>query len=181
MDRIAIVGSSGAGKSTLARRLQRERGHAWLELDALHHLPGWRPRPEAETRARIAAFLERERRWVIDGNYAAHRAQIWSAADAVVWLDLPRHQVMRALLGRTLRRTLTREPLYNGNREPWSNLTSLDPERSVLAWSFTRFHAYRATYLAAMVDPTWAHLRFVRLRSRREVERLLETWPAPST
>ncbi|MEQ8457500.1 MAG: hypothetical protein RLO52_13735 [Sandaracinaceae bacterium] len=179
-DRVAIIGSSGSGKSTLARRLRDERGYAWLELDHVHHMAGWTPRPEGEARAEIAAFTDGEPRWVVDGNYAMYRELIWGAADTVVWLDLPRAVVMRSLLRRTLRRLVTREVLYNGNREPWSNLYSLDPERSVLAWSFTRHHAYRAEFLARIDDPRWAHLRWIRVRDRRELERLLTTGEASS-
>ena len=52
-ERVAIIGSSGSGKSTLARRLRDERGYAWLELDRVHHMAGWTPRPEGEELATL--------------------------------------------------------------------------------------------------------------------------------
>jgi hypothetical protein len=91
----------------------------------------------------------------------------------VVWVDPPRALVMWQVIARTVRRALTREVLWNGNREPWSNFLSLDPERSVIAWAWVQHGRYRDRYEAALRDPSWSHLRFVRLRSRREAARFL--------
>lgn len=169
-ERIVIVGSSGAGKTTLARRIERRFGHARLELDALHHGPSWEARPESQVRSAIEAFVAREERWVIDGNYAMHREAIWPAADSVVWLDLPRRRIIPALYWRTLRRVLMRTELWNGNREPLRNLWSLDPDRSVVAWSIANHARYRAEFLALMAGDPYPHLRWARLSSRREVD-----------
>lgn len=175
--RIVVVGSSGAGKSTFARRCEA-MGYARLELDGLMHQRDWKPLPEAEMHARIADFIARHDRWVIDGNYARHRKLIWSAADTIVWLDLPRATVMGSLLRRTLRRLLGREVLWNGNREQWTNLTSLDPEQSVLAWSWTRFASYRANYDQLMRSDDFSHLSWHRVRTRQQVGSTLAqlTW-----
>lgn len=102
-ERIVVLGSSGSGKPTLARRIHDRSGHACLELDSVQHLAGWRPRPQEESEALIRDFLLREPRWVIDGNYAQFRELIWTHADTVLWLDLPRATVLRSLVSRTLR------------------------------------------------------------------------------
>lgn len=148
-------------------------GYARLELDGLAHQPGWTSLPDDEMRARIEAFLDRHERWVIDGNYTRFRDLIWEAADTLVWLDLPRHVVMLSLLGRTLRRLVTREVLWNGNQETWRNALSPDPDRSVLVWSWTHFEAYRRSYEEQSGNSEWAHLRWERLRTRREVAAFL--------
>ena len=62
---------------------------------------------------------------------------MWQRADTVAWLDLPRHLVMRRLLWRTARRVMTRQELWNGNREHWRAFFSLDPEQSILVWAWT--------------------------------------------
>ncbi len=170
--RIVVIGSSGAGKSTLARRCE-SLGYARLELDGLMHQRDWVPLPEPEMHAGIAAFIERHERWVIDGNYARYRELIWSAADTIVWLDLPRAVVMHSLLRRTVIRVLRREVLWNGNRERWTNLTSFDPEKSVLAWSWTHFASYREDFAQLMCGIEYPHLTWHRLRSRREIHRTL--------
>lgn len=170
--RIAVVGCSGSGKSTMARALEA-RGWPWLELDSIHHGPGWIERPRHEARGRVASFLETHDRWVIDGNYPHLRDLIWTAADTILWLDPPRHRVLRQITWRTVRRTLTREVLWNGNREPLSNLTSLHPEKSIIAWSMTTMARYRAEYFELMVGGEPAGARWLRVRSRTESEAFL--------
>lgn len=173
LERICVVGSSGAGKSTFARRCAEALGCAHLELDGVMHQPGWVRLDDEAARARIDAFTSTHERWIVDGNYASFRGLVWARADAVVWLDLERHVVVRSVLWRSLRRLVTREVLWNGNQERWSNMLSLDPERSVVAWSWARFADYRREYARLMRSPEWSHLQWVRVRSRRDANRLL--------
>ena len=44
--RVAVVGTSCAGKTTFAKALAAQLQAPHIELDALHHGPGWVPRPE---------------------------------------------------------------------------------------------------------------------------------------
>lgn len=53
-ERVLVVGTSGAGKTTLAARVARAWRLPRVELDALHHGPGWVPRPEFARE--VAAF-----------------------------------------------------------------------------------------------------------------------------
>lgn len=116
---------------------------------------------------------------MVDGNYRLANADVvWPRADTLVWLDLSRRRVMRQLIGRTVRRTVTREELWNGNREPLSNLYRLDPARSIIRWSWTNHHKYRERYAAAETDPQFAHLMVVRLRSHGEAETWLAGLPS---
>ena len=41
MQRISIRGTTGSGKSTLAKALAKKLDLQHIEIDALHHLPGW--------------------------------------------------------------------------------------------------------------------------------------------
>jgi adenylate kinase family enzyme len=170
MQRVSVVGSSASGKTTIARALEELLGMPHLELDAVFHQPGWQPKSDEEFRAEVAAFAEGDR-WVIDGNYTSHGVAqlVWPRADTVVWMDPPRAVVMGRVVRRTLRRTITRQELWNGNREPWANLYSWDPERSIIRWAWTRFHPTRAKYEAMLTDGTWSHLEVVRLTRRRDV------------
>jgi len=67
-------------------------------------------------------------------------------ADSLVWLDMPRRTVMRRVVVRTIRRVATREELWNGNREPCSNLYSKDPEKNLVVWAWTRYDHVRDKY-----------------------------------
>jgi adenylate kinase family enzyme len=170
--RVSVVGTSGSGKSTLARLLADRLGVPWVELDAIFHQPGWQPLPAEQFRSRVAAAITGHG-WVVDGNYSTVRELVWSRADTVIWFDLPRHTVMRQILWRTIRRAALRAELWNGNRERWVNVLSRDPQRSVVAWAWRTHQRNRHRYAAAASDPAWSHLRFVHVRSRAEVRRLL--------
>ncbi len=143
-----------------------------MELDSIFHQPGWTSLGDEEFRTRVEATTT-GRRWVVDGNYSAVRDMVWNRADTVVWFDLGYATALWRTIRRTFRRTVTREELWNGNREPFSNLWSLNPEKSIIAWTATRHRVYRRRYSEAGRDPRWAQLCFVRLRSRAEVDGFL--------
>lgn len=176
-----MVGNSGSGKSRLARRLASTLGVPYVELDSIHHLPGWREIDSAEFAAEVDAITGTDG-WVIDGNYRAVVVDgpVWARAETVVWLDLPRRTVMRQVVGRTVRRAVTHEELWNGNREPLRNLWSRDPERSVVRWSWTQHAKYVARYTDAMTSPRFEHIDFVRLRSHADGDRLIQRIGAAS-
>jgi len=174
--RVSVVGNSGSGKSTLARRIAAALDVPHVELDAIHHLPGWEPiDPEAFT-ARVSE-LARSEGWVIDGNNrtVVVDGPVWEHADTVVWLDLPRRTAMRQVTARTIRRTVRRTELWNGNREPWRNLWAWDPDRSIIRWTWTQHAKYQRRFGDAVVSERFEHLDFVRLRSHAEADRWLTT------
>ncbi len=170
---MAVVGCSGSGKTTLAAALAHALGVAPVELDSIYHQSGWTPLPDEEFRTRVAVAIEPET-WVVDGNYSVVQDLVWGKADSVVWFDLPYLTVMARTIRRTLRRTITGEELWNGNKEPLSNLWSLNPEKSIIAWTATRHRTYRRNYSEAEHDPRWSRLHFVRLRSQGQADAFLE-------
>jgi adenylate kinase family enzyme len=172
VQRVSVVGNSGSGKSTLAGKLAAVLEVPHLELDSVYHQPGWEPLPSDEFQRAVADRVSGDG-WVIDGNYSAVRPIIWARADTVVWLDLPRRTVMRQVTWRTVRRAVTRQELWNGNREPLVNFLSWVPEESVISWAWHSHAKYRTRYGAAAADPANAHLTFIRLTSRRDAARFL--------
>lgn len=174
MQRVAVVGSSGAGKTWLAGRVAEALDVPHVELDAVHHGPGWTAMTAEEMRRQIDLRCPADGSWVADGNYETKGgALVRERAETVLWLDFPRRTVMRQLVLRTGRRLLFRERLWNDNRESLRNALSLNPERSVILWSFTRHEAQRARY-AAQADERW-----VRLTHRADVRRFLANIDAP--
>lgn len=178
MRRIVVIGTTGSGKTTLARALAGRLGVPHGEQDAWNHLPGWQEAPREAFRARVAAFTAGDA-WVMDGNYSKARDIGWARADTLVWLDYPGQVVFWRLLRRTLRRILTRQELWNGNRERLSAQLTRD---GILAWFF-RTHWKRRRETPALLA-AYPHLRVVRLRSPGEAARWLasltpEAAPAP--
>lgn len=167
-----VVGNSGSGKSTAARRLAERLDTQWVELDAIFHQPGWQPLEVDTFRARVAQVVAGDA-WVVDGNYSAVADLVQARADTIVWLDLPRPDVMRQLLRRTLTRVVRNVELWNGNRESWRSLFRRNPEQSILRWAWTQHDHYVERYEALAPAAETAGTTVVRLRSRAEVDRFL--------
>jgi hypothetical protein len=72
---------------------------------------------------------------------------------------------------------VTREPLWNGNRESLRNLFSSDPSANIALWAWRNHAKYRDRYSAAATDPANAHLTFVRVASGVDARRLLDSAP----
>jgi adenylate kinase family enzyme len=172
MRRVAVVGNSGSGKTSLAAALADRLGVRHVELDAVFHQPGWQPLDAAEFRHRVEAETAADG-WVIDGNYRAVRDLVWDRADTIVWLDLPRRTVTWQILQRSFLRVARNEELWNGNRERWANLLSLNPERSVIVWSITKHRHYRRQYGEMLANGAYEPATVIRLRSRRAVREFL--------
>jgi adenylate kinase family enzyme len=161
--RILVIGQSGSGKSTLARALADRLGVPHIELDALFHGPGWTPNPAFVPDVEAATTPEA---WVADGNYSTVRDLLWSRADTVVWLDLPRTLTLRRAVVRTLRRAVTQAELWNGNRE---QLRGVLGASHPIRWTWETHARHRAEYEQRLAEQDWQHLTVVRLRTRAEV------------
>jgi len=172
MQRVSLVGAPGSGKTTVGRKLAESLGVPFVELDAIFHQPHWTELSRDDFRERVGTAVAAPE-WVVDGNYSVVRDLVWDRADTVVWLDLPRRLVMRRVILRTLRRAVTREALWNGNREPMTNFYRLDPEANIIRWTWVKYATYFERYEAAMRDPANDRLRFVRLRAPQQIDAFL--------
>lgn len=172
--RIVVVGTSGSGKTTLAAQLAALRGCQHIELDAIHWQPNWRQTPHDEFQVKLAGALVGDC-WVVDGNYGKGRAALWSRADTLIWLDYPLWLVLWRLLRRTVWRVMTREELWNGNRE---NLRAIFSQDSIFLWAIQTHSRRRREYTDLPYRPEYAHLTTIRLRSPRQANRWLRAIPA---
>ncbi len=159
--RFAVIGTSGSGKTTTASQIARRLGISHVELDALHWEPGWAEAPLAIFCERVAQALRGDA-WAVDGNYSKVRDIVWSRADTVVWLDYALPVIMGRLIQRTLRRIVTQEELWNGNRE---SLRTMFSRESILLWALQTYRKRREEYPILFNRPEYAHLAVARLRS----------------
>jgi adenylate kinase family enzyme len=171
MQRISIIGTCGAGKTTLAQALSARLGIPRVELDALYHGPGWTETPRDLFRERVSQAVSGPE-WVVDGNYSAVRDLVWARADTVVWLDYPFPVTFSRVTRRTLRRLLTQEELWNGNRESLRLHFSRD---SLLVFAVRTHWSRRRNYVRELALPEYAHLTAYRHANLRETRRWLES------
>lgn len=172
MKRVAVMGGSSVGKTTVSRRLAETLGVPHVELDALHHDAGWNEAPAEVFKARVrAAFESAPDGWVVDGNYRAKLdALVLEQADTAVHLQPPLLPTFARALRRTITRTLTREELWNGNREQIRFLFT----PYWIPWWVLRKHRHYAREIPRRVAEH-PHLEVVTLRSDDEVERWLQS------
>jgi adenylate kinase family enzyme len=175
--RLHVVGTTCSGKSTLAARLADALQVSVVELDALNWQPGWvaltETDPEAfETRLKEATAGDG---WVVAGDYSGFTRRLcWPKLHTVVWLDLSLSLILWRVVSRSWRRWRSKELLWGTNRENfWTHLMLWRGADSLLWWAWTTHEKKRRRMVASMANPQWAHIRFVRLTSVREVERFV--------
>ena len=165
-----MVGTTGSGKTTLAKRLATCWRIPHVELDALHWGPHWTEAPDELFCARVARATSGND-WVVDGNYRQVRGLLWPRVDTVVWLDYSLSVVLRRVTWRTLRRVVSREELWSGNRERfWGSALG---RNSVILWALHTHRTRRREYAALFALPRYDHVLRVRLRSPRVARRWL--------
>lgn len=140
-----------------------ELGIAHTEIDGLYHGPGWVPR---ESFGADVERLAAQDSWVTEWQYPLARPLLLERADLMVWLDLPVAAVLRQVTARTIRRRLSRQVLWNGNRE--APLLSILTDRDhIIRWSWRTRHS--SGHRVSLVSDTHPLLPVVRLVSRSQV------------
>ena len=116
--KINVVGTSGSGKSTFSQRLAKVLGHPYIEIDKIFWGPNWYWPSDEEFFAKLKAALKQDS-WVLDGNYDRTVPIKWENVEMVIWLDYPFARTLFRALKRAIRRSLTREEIWEGtgNRE----------------------------------------------------------------
>ena len=168
LSRVVVVGTSCAGKTTFARRLAGNLGTQCVELDSLYWGPEWTPRPDFEQQVPIAV---QQPRWVIDGNYSRVRDIIWRRSTAIVWLDYSFSRVVAQAFRRTLRRVVSGERLYGGNKETIRD-TLFDVEAPL--WLVVRTHCKRRREFPELFGrPAYQHASVIQVQAPTAAERFL--------
>ncbi|MAX27253.1 MAG: hypothetical protein CMJ19_22380 [Phycisphaeraceae bacterium] len=172
--RIIVVGTSGSGKTHVAKAIAAKLGIKYICNDSLIWRANWELVPKSERRPAFAEATDCDA-WVIDGNVTTttspENALLLERADTIVWLDLPRWRVLSQLIPRTLKRVITGEELWHGNRETFR--ASFLSKESIILWAIQTYPKYKAKYAEIFADEQWAHLRRIRLTGKRQVQKWL--------
>ncbi len=168
--RIVVVGTSGAGKSTLARKLATALRVPHVELDTLFWEPRWIEASTDIFRERVERATESPS-WVADGNYGKVRDFTWGKANTLIWLDYSLRTIMGRALFRAVRRSVTREVLWNGNTE--SLRQAFFSRKSILIWVLQTYERRKREYPALLSLPEYSHLKVLRFKTPKEADRYL--------
>jgi adenylate kinase family enzyme len=167
MSRIVVVGTSCAGKTTLAKKIACALDLPHVEMDAIYWRPDWEPSPTEEFCASMSEALVGDR-WITDGNYSIARDIVWRRATALIWLNYPFPLVFGRALSRTVRRSISGEELFSGNRETLrGNFLSAD---SMLLWVLKTHWKRQKEYPRLFREDEFSHLRIIELNGPRATD-----------
>ena len=88
MEKVLVIGCCGAGKSTLSKKLEKILKLPLIHLDKYYHKPNWEE-PEKEEWEQVLRKLVKQKRWIMDGNYADSFDIRFPLADTIIYLDYP--------------------------------------------------------------------------------------------
>ena len=165
-----MVGVTGSGKTTLARQLAERFGVRHVELDGLNWEANWVQAPTEVFRARTVEATAGDG-WVVDGNYSKTQDITWPRATMIVWLDYSLSLIMWRLCLRILRRAVTRERLWKGNKENlWTHLFT---RNSLILWALQTYKRRKRYYGEAIELWKSEGVQILRFGGPRETERWL--------
>ena len=175
MRKINVVGTSASGKTTLSRRLAKKLNLDYIELDDLLWQNNWQETSDPEFFEKIQNKIRHanadihKNGYVIDGNYSRTTHITWQEIDTVIWLDIPFHINLFQSIYRALTRAFTKKQLWmsSNNTESFSRMFGRE---SIVKWMIKTHAKNRKKYLAMMNNPQYAHIRFVRLESRKQAK-----------
>ena len=173
MRRIHVTGNSSSGKSTFAAALADAIGAEFVELDALNWLPDWVGLNATDPDKLVRRFADATSgdTWVAAGSYMTFAQQaFWSRLDTVIYLDLPMPLLVWRVLRRSWQRWRSQELLWGTNVENfWKHLAVWRGEESLVWWIVTQHAHKQRRFFDQVADPQWRHVRFIRLKSTREI------------
>jgi hypothetical protein len=111
---------------------------------------------------------------VIAGNYSRTRPITWPRAEAVIWLDYSFPVVFWRLITRTIRRAITQEELWNGNRERFWWHLKLWSDESLIHWLFKTYWRRKHEYPKLFLQPEYAHLDVFHFKHSKETDAWLK-------
>ncbi len=169
LKKINVVGTSGSGKSTFSKRLSKILNGSYIEMDKIFWGPNWYWPSDEEFFSKLQNEL-RQDSWILDGNYTRTIPIKWEKVDTVIWLDYPFLITLFRAIRRAFLRSLTQEELWEGTGNRESFKKSFFSNDSIILWMIKTHNQVRKKYESYIVDSKFSHIKFIRLRSDRDVE-----------
>ncbi len=163
-NKIVLVGPTSGGKTTFAKKLARYLKISHTELDDLFWKPDWQVSENDEFRLKLNEVTLKDK-WIVDGNYSMHHDLTIKRADTVIWLDYPLHTITYRVIKRSLKRTITREPLWNNNRESIRRMFTKD---SIILFAIRSYKKKRYDNLSIIKNADLKHIKWIIIKNKRE-------------
>jgi adenylate kinase family enzyme len=146
----------------LARQIAATLDLPLTHLDAIYYDQDWNPLPQEEFAAQQEKLVV-EPRWIVEGNYASTLPIRLTAADAVIFLDLPAITCLWGILQRRWR--------YRGGQHHAVGVYDR------ITWNFVRYiWRYRhdmAPRVRTLIAQHATDARVISVTSRRQARRLI--------
>lgn len=171
--KINIVGTTATGKSTFGRKLAAKMGIPFLEMDAIFWRPNWQEPSDEEFFPKLENALAAHS-WVLDGNYTRTIPIKWKHIDTVIWLDYSFKTTITQSVLRAFKRAYSKTELWpeTGNYETFGKMFS---KQSIIWWCIKNYSKNKKKYKRIMENPTYSHIKFVRLTSHEEAQAYIDS------
>lgn len=170
--RISVEGKGG--KTTLSKALAKRFGLDFIEQDAIRHQANWvELSVDAHREVLSEEFSNAPVGWVSDGNYRAISGLVMAEVETIIVLGFSLKVMMWRTFKRTLRRSIKREVLWNGNRENfWMSFFSRESVVYDIWIRRERFRSYRSPSREGLRSG----VNFIVIRSPKELDELYEKY-----
>jgi len=169
---ITIVGSTCSGKTTLARHLSRILHIPHIELDAIYWGPDWTAKSFPEFRKEVEEIVERDS-WIIEGNYMSVQDIVLSKAELVIWLNYSFPLVFYRALTRTIKRMITQEEVFSGNKERF--VEQFFTRNSLLYWVIKTYKKKKDNMRFIFDHNIYSNAKKIELDKTREIRDFLNS------
>jgi hypothetical protein len=141
-------------------------------MDAIFWGPNWHWPSDEMFFSKLKNEISRDS-WILDGNYTRTIPIKWKNVQMVIWLDYSFARTLFQAVKRAFLRAWTKEELWagTGNRESFrKGFMSKD---SIILWTIKTHKRVRRKYEKFMIDDNFSYIKFVRLKSPKDVENFL--------